>query len=464
MKGTPLKFNYAPKMTGRNSASRFAAYLQDGSTQVEAEEKAFLESIKTYSEEAQGIAKAARAAFSDKIQEIQAKMLAKEEAEPIIAAHLETVKDMPQVVAELKSILAKHGTSLSALKSGLDNPAAPATLKSQIAKTIEENAEAIKASVNGTPVKMELKVVGNITTGSSTSISTPQLIGVQVAPPSNAAIRQDGVMDLVSNFQTSLAAYPYTETLPKDGDFSFQSAEGVAKSQIDFKTETRYATPVTLAAWEGLSTQSVQDIPGLQSIATNLLLAKHDRKKNKSLLFGTGADGECKGATLYASAFTCPSALQNMVEKPTIMDCINAVATTVFCTHDYQDQLGYRTNLAMVHPYDFFLEFVSAKDGFGHPLYPTAAIFNQVTIGGMTIRPSEDITAGYIFAADMSKYNVSDYIGYSVTIGRINDDLIKNQFVILGESRFHAFVKKLDEKAFIYDTIANVRNAIAKAS
>ena len=60
MKGTPLKFNYAPKMTGRNSASRFAAYLQDGSTQVEAEEKAFLESIKTYSEEAQGIAKAPR--------------------------------------------------------------------------------------------------------------------------------------------------------------------------------------------------------------------------------------------------------------------------------------------------------------------------------------------------------------------------------------------------------------------
>jgi hypothetical protein len=40
---------------------------------------------------------------------------------------------------------------------------------------------------------------------------------------------------------------------------------------------------------------------------------------------------------------------------------------------------------------------------------------------------------------------------------------IKNQFVILGESRFHAFVKKLDEQAFIYDTIATIKSAITKA-
>ena len=44
----------------------------------------------------------------------------------------------------------------------------------------------------------------------------------------------------------------------------------------------------------------------------------------------------------------------------------------------------------------------------------------------------------------------------------INDDFIKNQFVILGESRFHAFVKKLDEQAFIYDDIATIKTAITK--
>jgi hypothetical protein len=80
----------------------------------------------------------------------------------------------------------------------------------------------------------------------------------------------------------------------------------------------------------------------------------------------------------------------------------------------------------------------------------------------MTIVPDEFVPVGKILVADMSKYNTTDYMGYTVKIGYVNDDFIKNQFVILGESRFHAFVKKLDEQAFVYDTIATVKTAITK--
>ena len=74
----------------------------------------------------------------------------------------------------------------------------------------------------------------------------------------------------------------------------------------------------------------------------------------------------------------------------------------------------------------------------------------------------EDIPAGKIFVADMSKYNVSNYVGYTVRIGFINDQFITNKFTIVGESRFHAYVKKLDEQAFIYDDIATIKTAITK--
>jgi hypothetical protein len=120
-------------------------------------------------------------------------------------------------------------------------------------------------------------------------------------------------------------------------------------------------------------------------------------------------------------------------------------------------------NLVMVNPNDFFIQLVSAKDKQGLPLYPSASLFNQVNIGGVTIIPEESITAGKIFVADMSKYNTTDYEGYNVTIGWVNDDLIRNQFVILAESRMHAFVKKLDEQAFIYDDIDTIKTAITKA-
>jgi len=75
--------------------------------------------------------------------------------------------------------------------------------------------------------------------------------------------------------------------------------------------------------------------------------------------------------------------------------------------------------------------------------------------------PFYKIPAGKVFVADMSKLNVSNYVPYTVRIGWINDQLITNQFTMVGESRFHSFVKKLDEAAFIYDDIATIETAIA---
>lgn len=116
----------------------------------------------------------------------------------------------------------------------------------------------------------------------------------------------------------------------------------------------------------------------------------------------------------------------------------------------------------MVNPIDFFIELVSAKDANGLPLYPQAGLFNTVTIGGMTIKPWEKIALGKIFVADMSRYNVANYIPFTIRIGWINDQFITNQFTMVGESRFFSYVKKLDEQAFVYDTIATVQAAILK--
>jgi hypothetical protein len=114
----------------------------------------------------------------------------------------------------------------------------------------------------------------------------------------------------------------------------------------------------------------------------------------------------------------------------------------------------------MLNKVDFFLNFVAAKDDNNRPLYPMASLFNRVVIGGVLIVPFDDIATGKVFVADLTKYNVSRYVGYTVRIGWINDQLITNKFTMVGESRFHAFVKNLDEQAFIYDTIATIVTAI----
>ena len=333
----------------------------------------------------------------------------------------------------------------------------------QLKKALEDNHEKIKqiAKDGSGVVEITLKAVGNITTAIGVNTSPPNITGTQQAPLQNVNYRNLDVTGLTTNVSTSLSAYPYTEAKPKDGDYSFLT-EGGTKPQVDFQWETNYAKPVKAAAWVRLTDESVQDIAGLESVARDLLFKKHNIKKAKGILYGDGVSPNPKGATTYGRVFSA-GALALAVVKPNFMDVINACITDIATTHNYEDEMPYMANLVMVNPNDFFIQLVSAKNDNGLPLYPQASLFNQVVIGGVTIIPEETIPAGKIFVADMSKYNTTNYLPYTVKVGYVNDDFIKNQFVILGESRFHAFVKKLDEQAFIYDDIATIKTAITKA-
>lgn len=397
--------------------------------------------------------------------------LSKEEAKKAIKQIVQdsmatiTVKDFDGTEKTIETIvkaIQEQHDALAAVVKGAQGITIQ-SVEQQVNKFITDNFDKIKAlkSAGHGNVEFEIKAVGPMTTGSATNPDgIPALVGVQQAPPTRVNYRSTIVDNLVTKFSTSLPAYPYTESIPKDGDFAFV-AEGTAKPETDFKIETRYASPVKVAGWIHLTEESVQDIPGLQSIATGFLRDKHDIRKQRGLLFGTGVAPNPKGATLYGRTFVAGSMALG-VRFPNIMDVINAGITDVYTTHNYQDEMPYMPSLVLINPVDFFLQLVSAKDERGLPLYPSASLFNQVQIGGVTIMPEEMIPAGKIFIADMSKMNVSDYVGYTVKIGWINDDFIKNQFVMLGESRFHAFVRKLDQQAFIYDDIATIKTAITK--
>lgn len=326
-------------------------------------------------------------------------------------------------------------------------------------KFIKDNHEKIKSLHSSRSGVIEFKAPADVTTSNGVNTAPPSITGVQQAPLSNINLRDFDVTSLTTNVSTSLAAYPYTEAIPKDGDYSFLS-EGAVKPQMDFTWETNYAKPVKAAAWIRLTDESVQDVTGLQSVANDLLRKKHNLKKSNGILFGDGVSPNPKGATVYGRTFVA-GAMATSIVKPNFMDIVNACITDISTTHNYQDEMPYMANLVMVNPIDFYKELVAAKDENGLPLYPSASLFNTVVIGGVTIIPEETIPSGKIFVCDMSKYNTTNYVPYTVQIGWVNDDFIKNQFVILGESRFHAFVKKLDEQAFIYDDIATVKTAIA---
>lgn len=397
--------------------------------------------------------------LGEKIENMKANQV-KQEDLTALKGEIETLKkgDISETLKQRLETLSEEILQLKENGSVFTNKSFEQQLVEQIAEKSEEIKQVFEAKSG--VVKMVLKAPAVITTAYGVNTSPPNTTGTQLSPLSPVNLRAMQILGLTTQLATSEASYPYTEAKPKDGDYSFV-AEGAVKPQIDFVWETNYASPKTIAAWMKLTKQSVYDVKGLQSIATDYLRKKHDLKKAKSILTGDGLGENPKGATTYGRVFSA-GALALAVEKPNFMDVVNACITDIATTHNYEDEMPYMANLVMVNPNDFFIHLVSAKDAQGLPLYPTASLFNQVNIGGVTIIPEETITSGKIFVADMSKYNTTDYESYNVTIGWVNDDLIRNQFVILGESRMHAFVKKLDEQAFIYDTIATIKTAITK--
>lgn len=364
-------------------------------------------------------------------------------------------------VLKLHEAIKTQGTALQEFIDGLEAKQIK-TYAEQFVAFIAENKEQLETIVKNKSGVIEFipKAVGAISTASGGD-------GV-IVPPANHNTQaggfnfrnDDDLVALCTVTSTNSASYAYTEYVPKDGDYAFV-AEGTVKPEIDFAWQNRYAEPKKIAAYEVLSEEVITDIPRLESTARELLSKKHGLFKANAVYFGPGTVGTVKGATLYARVFN-PAGMLNLVSFPNIMDVINACITDIYRTHNYVDEAPYMANIAMINPVDFFLHLVAAKDQNGLPLYPQAGLFNQVTIGGTTIKPWSKIPVGNIFVADMSKYNVANYIPFSIRVGWINDQFITNQFTMVGESRFFAYVKKLDEQAFIYDSIQTIKTAIEK--
>lgn len=320
--------------------------------------------------------------------------------------------------------------------------------------------ESIKKNRNGI-IEFIPKAVGAITT--TTSGSTP------VALPMNYStelggfnLRDDNsLLSLATVTSTNSPVHIYTEMEPKDGNFAMV-AEGGVKPQIDFKYTNRHAIPKKAAAHEVLTEEAVTDIPRLMSVAKEYLKKKHDLFKVDRIFFGDGLLENPKGATVYGRAFVAGAmALKLPAGTATFMDVVNAAIADIFVTHNFVDEASYQANVVLVSPIDFFIQFQAAKDANGLALYPQASLFNAVNVGGVTIRPWAKIPAGKIFVADMKQYNIANYIPFSIRIGWINDQFITNQFTMVGESRFFAYVKNFDQQAFIYSDIATIKTAIS---
>ncbi len=338
------------------------------------------------------------------------------------------------------------------------------SVQKQFSDFLIENKEKLEGILENKTgeIKFTPKAVGDIGTGSGTNATA--------APASlhnnlgHFNLRDDSsLINLTSVTSTNSPALGYTELTPKEGGYAFV-AEAGTKPQTDFSWVNRFATPHKAAAYEVLSEESVTDVARLESVAREYLRKTHNLFKADAIYFGDGTGNNPTGATVSGRTFVSTSMVDVFAAGTSnFMDVVNAIITDIYRTQAFTDEAHYMPNIVLVNPIDFFINLVGAKDGNGLPLYPQAGLFNQVSIGGVTIRPWVKIPVGKIFVADMTKMNVVNYVPFSIRVGWINDQFITNQFTMVGESRYYQYIKNLDLAAFVYDDIATVQAAITAA-
>lgn len=331
-------------------------------------------------------------------------------------------------------------------------------VSSVVEKHITENHEAIKTAFK-TRGNFELsdevmKAVGIVTTANGTlPTALPINYVAQTAGVPNVRLRRPNLLDYVNTYNTNQKSLPYIEAVPGEGEFAVV-AEGGLKPQLDIDWVTRWAEPQKFAGWIKVTEEAIEDIPRLRDLIVNYLREKHDLFKESVVYTYIAAN---------STTFVTPSPLADSVLMPTIMDVVNAMQLQIINTPNYTDEPDFFGDVVLMNVADFYKYFGAAKDAFGRPLfengYQGGRTFNY---NGYTFVATTRIAAGSIELMDSTKIDVTTYSPYRVEIGWVNDDFIKNQFVILGESRGHIVIKNHDKRAFVKGVIATIIADIEK--
>lgn len=307
-----------------------------------------------------------------------------------------------------------------------------------------------------------IKAVGSVTTGSvTTDTGGNALLDMINADEINTMrLRNQFIEDFCTVTRTSKPVFTYVDYVPKEGSVSFVG-EGGKKTQIDLKAEVRTLTPKKAAGWTSLTEEAITDVPRMESEARVNIFKKYLLRRQNGILFGDGQNNTPVGITQIAAAFNAATWTGDKKVAPNLYDAIVAAKNQIELAANYADDVDYYPNVAFINPADYNALLIKQDD--------KTYTFNNVNgsklmnVDGIAIVPKKEIPAGKILIGDFTKLEIINYIDYAVKIGWINDDFIKNQFVMLGEGRFYVLVRELDKLAFIYDDIATIQTGITLA-
>jgi len=305
--------------------------------------------------------------------------------------------------------------------------------------------DAYKALTTKQQNSAELEITkGDMAAMSETKVTSAGLVPAEWDPTIQDRPRQSLVIrDLIPTTPVTGQAYSYyVEKLHTRG--AGMVAEGAAKPSSDVTFEAKTDTIRKIAVWMPVTDEALDDIPQLYSYIQELLRYDLKLKEEGQILKGDGTGQNLNGLMTQASSFN--TALGKASDT--------AIDTVRRAIYQVRKQSQRPADAIVMSDLDW-MNIELQKDSQNRYLFANLQGMVTPVLWGRPVVVSDSMDEGapanggtpatggeYLIGSFAQGARLYDRMSFTVKVGMINDDFVKNQRVILVEERLGLAVRR----------------------
>lgn len=272
-----------------------------------------------------------------------------------------------------------------------------------------------------------------------TKVTSAGLVAPQYDPVIQGAPRQNLLIrDLIPTTPVTGTSFTYfKELLHTMG--AGMVAEGMAKptSNVTFEQVTDIVKKI--AVWMPVTDEALDDVPQLYSYIQELLRYDLELKREGQLLKGDGTGNNLNGIMTQATVFD--PALSKATDT--------AIDTVRRAIYQARKQSKLAADAVVMSDLDW-MNIELQKDGENRYLFAnlqglvTPVLWGRPIVASDSMDEGDGSTTGgeFLTGSFQQGARIYDRMGFTIKVGMINDDFIKNQRAILVEERLGLAVRK----------------------